>query len=158
METEVWKDIPGFESYYKASTYGKIINKASGKFLACCPDEQGYMRLNLCVSGRPYHFRLHRVLLITFRGINLMRPVVNHINGNTLDNNLSNLEWCTSSENSLHAYRTGLKRQKKILSDDDVKVIKNLLLSQSQIKISKRFGVSQNTISKIARGVSRFSV
>lgn len=35
-------------------------------------------------------------------------PIVNHKNGNKLDNRADNLEWCTHSQNMVHAFRTGL--------------------------------------------------
>ena len=37
-------------------------------------------------------------------------PYVNHKNGIRNDNNKNNLEWCTATENMLHAYKV-LKRK-----------------------------------------------
>ena len=42
-------------------------------------------------------------------------PFVNHLDGNKLNNCVSNLEWCSASRNIKHAYDTGLKRTRHVL-------------------------------------------
>lgn len=63
----------------------------------------------LSIEIRRKHFRLHRLLAQTFIPNPENKRTVNHIDGNKLNNSLSNLEWATDSENNKHAYDIGLK-------------------------------------------------
>tara|TARA_R110000851_G_scaffold263127_1_gene415627 strand:- start:237 stop:785 length:549 start_codon:yes stop_codon:yes gene_type:complete len=112
---EIWKDIPNYEGCYQASSFGNIrsidrhlINKnghiifRKGKVLSGRLSNMGYLRVLL--SGK--EFLIHRLVCFTF--LSDEKPEVNHKDGNTLNNNLSNLEWCTGLENKRHARRNGL--------------------------------------------------
>ena len=56
---------------------------------------------------------LHRIIAYAFIDNPNNYFHINHIDGNKLNNNVNNLEWCTSAQNSQHAYRTGLARARK---------------------------------------------
>lgn len=53
---------------------------------------------------------IHRIIALTFIPNPNNYPVVNHINGNKLDNRVENIEWCTQSWNNKEAYRLGLRK------------------------------------------------
>lgn len=52
---------------------------------------------------------LHRLMMETFVPNPNNYPVINHINGDKLDNRIENLEWCSISRNNKEAYRLGLR-------------------------------------------------
>lgn len=52
---------------------------------------------------------VHRLVAETFIPNPKKLPQVNHLDGNTLNNHVSNLEWCDAYDNLMHAIRTGLR-------------------------------------------------
>lgn len=111
---EVWKEIPGFEGKYMASSSGKIMSLnfrgVSGRkgILKQSQDRYGYLKCSLYKNGKQMYFSVHRLVLLTFVPNAEGKPAINHINGNKKDNHVENLEWVTCSENTQHAYRNGL--------------------------------------------------
>lgn len=73
-----------------------------------------YLILSIPVNGKNKLFKLHRLVANYFIPNPENKPLVNHIDGNILNNDVSNLEWVTHSENVKHAIRTGLLDSNKL--------------------------------------------
>ena len=99
---------------YFVSDYGRIKNIQTGKILKQSYDKYGYKIISL--QTKEYQrrtYKVHRLVLISFKGIDHERTTVNHINGEKDDNRLCNLEWMDNFEQQRHAINIGLKKFKK---------------------------------------------
>ena len=123
-------------------------------------NKHGYKELYLYTLDGRKCFKVHRLVLSTFNPIpkeemNILQ--VNHIDGNKSNNNLNNLEWCTRSENLLHAFAIGLEQKPKgeknsrhKLTEQDVKnICQRLINKETLTSIAKDYGVSKGCISSI---------
>ena len=127
METiEIWKDIVGWEGLYEVSNLGNIRSadrviagpnpcgrRIKGR-LRKTLIARGYVSINLLdkKTGRSTRNSVHRFMAEAFIPNPENKPEVNHKNGIKHDNRLENLEWVTRSENSLHAWETGLVKKR----------------------------------------------
>ena len=116
---EQWKDIKGYEGLYQVSNLGKVRSldrivkqfghkqeyerSIKGKLLKLHIQNGGYLIATLTKNNNERKMLVHRLVAIAFMGNNEGMQV-NHKDGNKLNNKLSNLEWCTQSENVKHAY------------------------------------------------------
>ena len=106
------RKIPGYE--YKIDKTGNIYNKSGAK-MKTWVSPQGYMRVGLRRNGSKKQFFVHRLIAITYIPNPSGLPIINHIDGDKLNNNVGNLEWCTHSHNSRHAQKLGLTKVKKLV-------------------------------------------
>lgn len=72
--------------------------------------KRGYYIVTLCKGKERKTKKIHRLVAEAFIPNVENKLQVNHIDGNKLNNNVKNLEWCTDSENMIHAYKTGLMK------------------------------------------------
>src|SRR5690554_6817188 len=122
---EIWKDVVGFEQYFRVSNLGRVFSKRTNKILAQTKLKTGYMVINTRIGGRDgvaYSLRVHRMVAEAFLSSPTKdqmdyasnsvygKVLVNHKDGNKLNNHLDNLEWTTAKENANHASATGLLR------------------------------------------------
>lgn len=110
---EIWKDIEGYEGIYQISNLGRVKSTRKNIIRNNQNGKDGYKIISLWNKGKGKTFSIHRLVAETFIPNPDSKPVVNHIDGNKQNNNADNLEWCTNSENDLHAFRLGLRTVNK---------------------------------------------
>lgn len=164
---EIWKDIPGFEGVYQASTLGRIRSldrtiirgasrrrgpheaKLKGKILAQATGVQGYQVVPL---GKEFpSCRVHQLIAKTFIKNPEGKPMINHIDGNVKNNQVDNLEWCTNKENQIHA-RDVLHRKFGAYQSKPVRCIETGEMFENSIHAAKGNKQVANRIRMVANG------
>lgn len=182
---EIWSPIVGYGGFYLVSNMGRVksLDKTvyrvvngkktetnilfyKGKILKQNNLQTGgYCSVKLCNNGKQYNLKVHRLVAESFIENKENKPCVNHINGIKTDNRVENLEWCTYSENNIHAFKTGLNKVKKEFLLKGYKNPKSKPVNQyslngdfirqygSQQEASRITGVDQSMIFNCCKGV-----
>ena len=172
-KSEEWRETE-YEGVYVSNT-GKVkqaareIMRSDGKVIhlperEIAVTEDDYLRVKLHTADGTHSCKLHRLMAKAFIDNPNNYSVVNHKDGNKLNCNLSNLEWCTSSYNRQHACDNGMvnwskesreacgKRSRK-LTDEQVNRIKELRdKGWALTEIAEYIGCAVSTVSRILSG------
>lgn len=94
------KKILNFENY-SVNENGEVFS-TRGKLLCQWTDNVGYKQVVLYRDGKRYYKRVHRLIYEAFNGKIPDKLMVNHIDEDKNNNNLSNLEIITNRQNIKH--------------------------------------------------------
>lgn len=154
-EVETFVKIDGFENY-EVSNLGKVRNMKSGRTLKPYLTPNGYLMLCLYENNKRKYLLLHRIIATAFIDNHEEKPCVNHIDENKLNNDLSNLEWCTAKENNIHGTR--IKRAAEKLSRKVIQLDLNdnvLNIFKSMRQAERETGVLVGNISSCCNGKTK---
>lgn len=181
---KTWRDAVGFEGVYSVSCDGDIRRELSrtntkvGKMLKSSINRHGYSFLNLYLNGCRRTFTVHKIVAAAFLGERPEDKVVNHKDGNKLNNHYMNLEYITVRDNIIHAHAMGLTNtacgdkhgsrtkpdrvawgdrcgMSKIADKDIIKIFRLREQGLTTYQIGDMFGVHHQQISRILSGQSR---
>lgn len=112
---EVWKDIPGYEGYYKVSNKNRVFDIKRNKIKLPFIDSRNRMTISLRKDGVGVGFSFPRLVAMAFvKNPNPKEYIeVNHKDENPLNNDPSNLEWCTKKYNCNYGTRIQRIREKQ---------------------------------------------
>lgn len=151
---ELIQSYEGFDlgSDYFITEEGNVFSKKQGKLKQLKGEKlNGYLRVKLYSLNFSKKILVHRLVGVEFIPNPENKPFINHKNGVKWDNRVENLEWCTYSENLLHAYSV-LKRKfpnSKLEINDILIIRKNYSKGKSVNELKSLFNVSHSTISEI---------
>lgn len=168
-EEEIWKDIPGYEGRYQASSLGRIrsldrISQGRNHFTGepfdrhlkgrvlrpgrYCKAGHVSVVLGRKTAGKP----VHELVARTFLGERPPGADVCHNNGDPTDNRVENLRYDTRRENILDTYRLPGGRWRKLSAQDVMEIRARLAAGERGVDLSREYQISQPVISAIKVG------
>jgi hypothetical protein len=150
---EIWKKIPGY-SKYKISNLGRIKNVETKIVKKQTLLNCGYYQCGMHNdNGIRKTIIVHRLAAEIFIDNPNEYKIVNHIDGNKINNCIDNLEWTTHKKNVQHAYDTGLNNPNSGTKNGKSRKVAQYTLDGKLIKIwdtlteaKDSLGLGSNTI------------
>ena len=144
-----YKPIPNYQNY-EISKNGLVKNKISNNNLIGY--EREYVSVSLINNNKSKKELVHRLVALCYLPNPNKYKLVNHKDGNKINNNVDNLEWCNNSQNVLHALDTGLNKSRKIIYQIDKD--NNIITTFNSMKeAADKLKLTASNISRVCNGV-----
>lgn len=158
MAVEEWRTIPGFENY-SVSNMGRVRRDVGGKgaragtLLRPARDNMGRLSVALSCNGIACTKRVHRLVMLAFRGECPIGNQVAHNNGDPSDNRIQNLRYTTQQDNNLDIHRHGRRFGRQLLEmAQAVEIMCRLDAGETVRGLAREYGVSKMVIGHIKHG------
>jgi hypothetical protein len=139
---------------YYVTEDGRIFN--SEKELSCSLTNKGYKTFRGCINGIRKHIVIHRSVAECYIPNPDNLPQVNHIDGDKLNNHISNLEWTTNQKNRDHAVQNELHAKGEMMgnskfTEEDIKFIRENYGKLTYKQLAQMFNTNLPRIWKIIK-------
>lgn len=158
VSPEDWKPVFGFDDTYRVSSHGRFkriqtrYGNPSDKIIPGSLATTGYRTVSLCCIPPVARRYVHDIVAEAFIGPRPSGYQINHLDGNKLNNLVSNLEYVTPRENLLHAARTGLNPRANNfkLNDELVRELRRRYTeTRSHKQLALEFGIDPSNVYRI---------
>lgn len=158
IDDETWKDVCGYEGFYQISNKGRIrscsrttewrntTRSVTSKILKQYLRKDGYMQVSLKMNEKKKTHKVHRLVAEAFLQNPSNKIDVDHIDGNTKNNNICNLRWATRIENLNN------KKRKKEGGRRSVRCIDTGEEFESLQKASESYSIHPASIGRCCKG------
>jgi hypothetical protein len=142
-----WKILKENENY-SINEKGEIKNNITKKILSpSINKDSGYYQIDLWKDNKSKKYTLHRLVANNFIPNLENKPTVDHIDGNRLNNNVSNLRWATYSEQNSRFNTFGVRSEKiKVININGEELIFNRIKD-----VAEHFNCNISNISQMLK-------
>ena len=155
-----YRDVEGYRGVYRVDENGNVFSCWRNRLLKAHDNGIGYLQVSL--SSRDKHGKIvvkfkkvHRLVAEQFLPNPNNYTDVNHKDGNKSNNHVSNLEWCTHSENIFHSFFVRGKVQDANHVKKPIICLNNVKVYQSAVEAANELGLFTSNISMICNGKSK---
>lgn len=164
---EEWRDAPETGGLYQVSNMGRVksFKRRVPALLKPTTNGMNYWQVGWRVDGKRFSYLLHRLVMLTFAPIeNPDKWEVNHLDFDTANCALSNLEWASPLHNTRHFHKSGRKRDLSEITGtnhhlsrlNEAKVIEMRAAfatgNYDCMQLARMYGISQSTVLQVIKG------